>query len=265
MAKSSYLSNSAKLMSFVAALLLAANTLLTIGSFTNNPRMTELGSSLSSTALYVVLVIGFIAFNGEGVGYRRYRDRKSKKITSYFKWHLFICFCMNFIKGGFDMVAMSYDGTKRTIACFIMSLVSTVITYGFLLCVVSLWYIFRDTSHKKLLPIEATAFLLGLIYNIYKFFNYAVVKYEITLLGSKLTEVFSNDKALKILCLLQLVFDIIMFIQVVIYYGNLGASEQVELDRNVKVLSQARNVYKDEGFGIDTIDDDFLLPDTIEE
>lgn len=265
MAKSSYLSNSAKLLIVVSALLFVANALLTVGSFADNQSFTELGSNLSNKALYIVLVIGFIAFNGEGVCYKRHRDRKSKKITSYFKLHLFICFLMNFIKGAFDMYAMSLTGTARTIACFIMSIVSTVITYGFLLCVVSVWYIFRDNSHKKLLPLEALSFIFGLIYNFYKLFNYVVAKYEITVFGSMFTELFGSNDVLRVLNLLYLTFTIIMFIQVARYYGKLGEKEQAELDRNAKVLNPARNVYKDEGFGIDTLEDEFLLPDTIEE
>ena len=76
MAKSSYLSNSAKLLIAVSALLFIANTLLTLGSFAGIQNFTDLGSSLSNTALYIVLIIGFIAFNGEGVGHKRYKDRK---------------------------------------------------------------------------------------------------------------------------------------------------------------------------------------------
>ncbi len=265
MAKSSYLSNSAKLLIVVSSILLVANTLLTIGSFADYQRFVDLGSSISNKALYIVLVIGFIAFNGEGVCHKRHRDRKSKKITSYLKLHLFICFLMNFIKRAFDMYAMSLTGTARTIACFIMSIVSTVITYGFLLCVVSLWYIFRDSSHKKLLPFETMAFSSGLIYNAYKLFNYAVDKYEITVFDSMFAELFGSNDVLRVLNLLYLIFTIIMFIQVARYYGKLGEKEQAELDRNAKVLTPARNVYKEEGFGIDTLEDDYLLPDTIEE
>lgn len=264
MVKSNYFSNSAKLLIAVSAILLATNTLLTLGSFTNNLKLTELGSSLSNTALYVVLVIGFIAFNGEGVCYKRYRIRKRKKLTDYFKWHIAICFFMNFIKGGFDMAAMSLEGSERTVACLVMSLVSTVITYGFLLCEISLWYIIRDKAYKKLVLFEVAAFVSGLIYNIYKFFNYAVVKYRIASFGVGFTEAFSNDKVLKILCLVQLVFDIIMLVMVVAHYDSLAIEEQEESKKNSKALVEARNIYKEEGFGIDTIDDDFLLPEEIE-
>ena len=264
MVKSNYFSNSAKLLIAVSAILLATNTLQTLGLFTNSIKFTELGSRLSGTALYVVLVIGFIAFNGEGVCYKRYRIRKRKKLTDYFKWHICICFVMNFIKGGFDMVAMSLEGAEKTAACLVMSFVSTVITYGFLLCVVSLWYIVRDKAHKKLVLFEVAAFVSGLIYNIYKFFNYAVVKYEITTLGVGFTKAFSNDGALRILCILQLVLDIVMFAMVVVHYDKMAIEEQEMAKKNTKTLVEARNVYKEEGFGIDTIDDDFLLPETTE-
>ena len=265
MAKSNYLSNSAKLLIVVSAILLVANALLTIGSFGNNQSFIDLGSSLSNKALYIVLVIGFIAFNGEGVCHKRYRDRKSKKVTSYFKLHLFICFLMNFIKGAFDMLAMSLSGNSKTIACFLMSIVSTISTYGFLLCAVSLWYILRDSSHKKLLPFEVTAFIVGLIYNVYKLFNYAVKEYDITIFGSEFANSFFSNDILRILNILHLIFTILMFIQVARFYGKLGEKEQEELNRNAKILNPARNVYKDEGFGIDAFEDDFLLPDTIEE
>ena len=56
-----------------------------------------------------------------------------------------------------------------------------------------------------------------------------------------------------------------MFIRVAVYYGKLGEKEEQELKSNKKALAPARNVYKDEGFGIDTLEDDYLLPDTIEE
>lgn len=265
MAKSSYLSNSAKLLIVVCGILLVANSLLTIGAFADNQVITEWGSNLSNKALYIVLVVAFLGFNGEGVCHKRSRDRKSKIITSYFKWHLFICFFMNFFKGAFDMYAMGLTGASRTIACFFMSVVSTVSTYGFLLCLVSLWYIFRDSSHKKLLPLEAMAFISGLIYNGYKLFNYAVAKYEITIFSSVFSEFFGSNDILRILNLLHLIFSIVMFIRVAVYYGKLGEKEEQELKKNRKTLAPARNVYKDEGFGIDTLEDDFLIPDIIEE
>jgi len=265
MAKSTYFGNSAKLLSVVAALLFAANGFSALGSFFGKESLQSLGTSLSSLVLYVGLILCYVAFNGEGVGHKRYRDRKRKKITGVLKLNLFFCFILNYLKGSLDYTAMSLDGGKGIVARFLMSLVSTVGSYGFLMCAVSFWYIFRDSHKKELLPLEFSAFFFGLLYNLYKLFNYAVGKYQITALGDLFTELFSNNNVLKILCLLQLFFDILMFIQVFLYYKKLGDEEQAVLDNNVKELPRARNVYKDEGYGIDTLEDDFLLSDTIEE
>ena len=262
MAKSSYFGNSAKLLSIVSALLFAANGLSALGGLIGVTSLQNMGTSLSSLVLYVGLVICFIAFNGEGVGHKRYRDRKSKRITGALKLNLLFCFVMNFVKGGLEFAVMTIPGAGGIISRFIMSLISTVSSYGFLLFAVSFWYVFRDGDHKKLLPLEVLAVVFGLLYNGYKFLNYGVIKYNISIFGDLFTELFSNNSLMKILCLLQFGFDIIMFAQVSVYYGKLGDSEQVEIDDNIKELPTAQNIFKDEGFGIDTLEDDFMIPIT---
>ncbi len=258
MAKSSYLANSAKLLCIVSALLFGANALVTIGSFEGYERWAQWGTRLSSLALYVVLVIGYVAFNGEGVGHKRYRDRKSKRVTGFLKFNLFFCFVLNFLKSGLNYAILTLDGVAADIAGFLMSAVSVFGSYVFLLWAVSLWYILRDRSCKNLLPLEIIAFICGILYNVYKLFNYAVVKYRINAFGELFAEIFSDSNTLKILCLLQLFFDILMFLQICFYYGKLGDEEQKVLDSNVRELVKARNVYKEEGYGIDTLEDDFL-------
>lgn len=265
MAKSSYFSNSAKLLSIVSALLFAANAMVAVGSFLVNESLSGLGSSLSNLDVYLVLVLGYIAFNGEGLGHKRYGDRKRKKATAFLKLHLVFCFVMNFLKSGIEMTVLSVEGAGGVVARLVMSVISTAGSYGFLLCAVSLWYILRDSQEKKLVTIEIIAFVFGILYNGYKTFNYAVGKYGITAFGSMFTDIFSNDSAMKILCLLQFAFNIIMFALVANYYGKKGEKEQEALDEKAKDLPKAKNVYKDEGFGIDTLEDDFLLPDIIEE
>lgn len=264
MAKSSYFSNSAKLLSIVSALLFAANAMVTIGSALSIEILSNLGASLSNFDVYVVFALGYIAFNGEGLGHKRFGDRKRKKSTAFFKLHIVFCFVMNFFKTGIEMVVLSTDGAGGVVARIAMSLVSTAGSYGFLLCAVSFWYIFRDREERRLLPVEATAFALGVLYNGYKALNYAVDKYEIVASGSMLTEVFSNESVMKSLCLLQFAFEIIMFALVAVYYGKRGEKEQEEINEKNKSLPKAKNVYKDEGFGIDTMEDDFLIPEEIE-
>ncbi len=259
MAKSSYLSNSAKLFSIVASLLFAANALSAIGSFLRNETLVQLGVGLSSLSLYVVLVLGYVALNGEGVAHKRYRDRKSKRITGFFKFNLFFCFVLNFIKGGLVATAYTFSGTGRIVAFVILSVISTVGSYGFVLCGVSFWYILRDKTYKKLLPVEIIAFAFGVAYNLFKLGNYAFIKYRIPVPPNTFTHIFADNDISKLLCLLQFGFDIIMFAVVCIYFGKMGEKEQNVLDNNVKELPRARNVYKEEGFGIDTLEDDFLI------
>lgn len=258
MAKSGYISNSAKLMSFVAALLFAANALIAVGSFDSFKTLSQWGTSLTGFTLYAVLILGYIAFNGEGVGHKRYRDRKSKKVTDRLKLHLFFCFFLNFFKRVMEISVLQSKGAWGIFLRFLMSIVSTVGSYGFLLVAVSLWYILRDGQRKELLPIEITAFVFGVIYNLYKLFNYAVARYGVDILGDLFTRFFSNNAALKVLCLLQLFFDILMFVRVCMCYGKMGDAEQKVLDSNIRELPKARNIYKDEGYGIDTLEDDFL-------
>ncbi|MEE1503044.1 MAG: hypothetical protein UGF89_02210 [Acutalibacteraceae bacterium] len=265
MAKSSYFSNSAKLLSIVSALLFAANAMVAVGSFFANESLFRLGSSLSSFDVYVVLVLGYIAFNGEGLGHKRYGNRKNKKAAAFFKLHIIFCFIMNFLKSGIEMTILSVEGAGGVVARFVMSLISTAGSYGFLLCAVSFWYILRDSQEKKLVSVEVIAFAFGVLYNGYKTLNYAVDKYGITIFGSMFSDLFSNDEVMKTLCLLQFIFNIIMFGYVAVCYGKKGEKEQEALDKKSKKLPKAKNVYKDEGFGIDTMEDDFLISETIEE
>lgn len=258
MAKSSYFSNSAKLLCFVAVLLFSINALLTLGSFEGLEVLSQWGTSLSNFSFYVILVIGFIAFNGEGVGHKRYRDRKSKKVTDRLKLLLFFCFFLRFFKQTIEYYVMKTEGGFDILMRFIMSVVSTVGSYGFLLFVVTLWYILRDADKKELMPFEVSAFIFGLLYNIYKIFNFCVVKYNITILGDLFSRLFSSDGVFYTLCLLQLFVDIVMFARVCTYYDKLGEEEQKDIDSGIKKLTEARNVYKQEEYGIDTLEDDFL-------
>lgn len=264
MAKSSFMSNSAKLLAVVSGLLLLANFLVSVGSLEGYDTFATWGTKISNLSLYVVLVLGYIAFNGEGVGHKRSRDRKSKKITGFLKLILFFCFILRYIKGAPEMAVLSLpaDSVGGITARFVMSLVSTVGSYGFLLGAVSLWYVFRDNGKKELMPIEIVSFSVSVLYNVFKLFNYAVGKYGITLLGDVFTGVFSQSNVLHVLCLLQFFFNLLMFIVVAKHYGKIGAKEQKVLDDNTKELSRARNVFRDDGYGIDTFEDDFLTSQT---
>lgn len=261
MAKSSYLSNSAKILSVLAGMLLLANTLVAVGSFSGNGNIAHWGTSFSNLCLYVVLVMGYVAFNGEAVGHKRNHDRKRKKVLGFFKLLLFFCFVLRYAKGVPEMAAMSLpaDSVGGIVARLGMSLLATVGSYGFLFGALSLWYIIRDKGNLKLMLPQLIALLISICYNGFKFFNYAVGKYKISVFGEGFTEIFSNNDILQLLCIFQFLFIIVMLVSITIYYGKKGEEEQKILDKNVKTLSKARNILKEEGYGIDTLEDDFLL------
>lgn len=265
LAKSSYLSNSAKILAVLSGMLLLANTLTALGSMGNIAYLSRLSSSFSNLCLYVVLIAGYVAFNGEAVCHKRYRNRKRKRLMGAFKLLLFFCFILRYIKGLPEGIAMSIPAETAggIIARVLMSLLSTAGSYGFLFCAISLWYLIRDKESPKLLLPEIVSFMVGVLYNGFKFLNYAAGKYEITALGEGFAAFFSQDEIAYLLCIFQFLFNLIMFICVTVYYSKKGEQEQKILDGNVKELKKARNVLKEEGFGIDTLEDDFLLKEEI--
>ena len=263
MAKSTYLSNSAKILAALSGMLLFANILVAVGSMGNLPQVSRLATSFSNLCLYVVLVMGYVAFNGEAVCHKRNRERKKKKLLGAFKLLLFFCFLLRYTKGLPENLAMAVPAQSfgGVLARLGVSLLSTVGSFGFLFGAVSLWYLIRDKGNTKLFFPELVSVMISILYNAFKFFNYAVGKYEITAFGEAFTAVFSQNEISQILCVFQFLFNLIMLVCVTLYYSKKGEGEQKILDENTKELKKARNVLKEEGFGIDTLEDDFLTPD----
>ncbi len=260
MAKSTYLSNSAKILAALSGMLLFANILVAVGSMGNLPAVSSLATSYSNLCLYVVLIMGYIAFNGEAVCHKRNRERKKKKLLGFFKLLLLICFLLRYIKAVPENLAMAIpsESLGGILARLGVSLLSTVGSFGFLFGAVSFWYLIRDKENTKLLLPELVSVMISVLYNVFKFFNYAVGKYEITAFGESFTAIFSQNEISQILCVFQFLFNLIMLVCVTVFYSKKGESEQKILDENTKELKKARNVLKEEGFGIDTFEDDFL-------
>ena len=260
MAKSTYLSNSAKILAVLSGMLLLANILVAVGSMGNLPAVSNMATSFSNLCLYVVLVAGYVAFNGEAVCHKRYRDRKKKKLLGFFKLLLLLSFLLRYIKVLPENYAMTIPAQSvgGILARLGVSLLSTVGSFGFLFGAISLWYLIRDKEQTKLFLPEFISVMISLVYNLFKFFNYAVGKYKITAFGEFFTELFSQNEISQILCIFQFLFNLIMLIVVAHYYSGKGEGEQTVLDQNTKELKKARNVLKEEGFGIDTFEDDFL-------
>lgn len=259
MVKSGYFSNSSKFMAVVSAFLFVANGFVVIGEFTTE-KVSSYATMFSSLSLYVVLALGYVALNGEGLGHKRARDRKSKKATGYLKFLLLFVFLYRFVKALPEQYAYSFSANSfmGIIFRFIAAILSTVGSYGFFVAAVSFWYIIRDGENKKLVPIEAIAFIFGVLYNLFKMFNYAVGKYGITTFGDIFVGVFTNKYILHILCLLQFFLDTVMFIAVAKYYNGLSIEEEERNEKDTHQLIPARSVYETEGFGIDNFEDKFL-------
>ncbi len=267
MAKSTYLSNSAKILAVLSGMLLFANLLVAVGSIGGIAAVSKFATSFSNLCLYVVLIFGYIAFNGEAVCHKRKGDRKKKKILGFFKLLLFFCFVLRYIKSACESAALSYapESAMGIVARLGVSLMSTAGSFGFLFGAVSLWYLIRDKKETKLFLPELVSVIISGLYNVFKLFNYAVGKYNVTAFGEAFSALFSQNDVLQILCVFQFFFNLIMLIVVLIYYEKKGNQEQEVLDNNTRELQKAKNIYKEEGYGIDTLEDDFLNNTTNEE
>ena len=80
MTKSDYLSNSSKILLISSILLFVANALAFISSFNEN--FVFVAGKLSTISFYVVFILGFLAFNGEGIAFKHSKEIQKKKKTS---------------------------------------------------------------------------------------------------------------------------------------------------------------------------------------
>lgn len=255
MTKSDYLSNSAKILLIGSVLLFVANALAVAGIY--NEAFILPARKISDFCFYVVFVLGFLAFNGEGIAYKHSRETDNKKRTTCLKVLVLFAFLVRYIKTPVESLALSVniESFGGVFIRLFMSVFNTVSSYGFLFAVVSLWYIFRDNGIKKLLPFETCAFAVGLVYNVYKVFNYAVTKYELDIFGELFVSVFANKSILNALCLLQFAFDILMFIAVMKFYDKSAIGEQAEKAKVNKKMVTAKRIYSTDGYGIDNAED----------
>lgn len=261
MTKSGYFSNSAKMLAAISVLLLVTNLIVLAGNLTAVQAISELGTNLSSISTYVVLVVAYVALNGEGIGHKRNRNRKAKKKTGYLKLLVLFCFFFNrFFKGMVVNAALHTPDNEPygVLARLGVSLLSTVSSYGFLIFVISLWCLFRDYDVKKLHSVEAIACVAGVVYGFYKLLNYAFAKYGVNAPVEAMGEFFSSDVLSGVLCALQYALNVLAFFRISQYYQSIANDESIA-DKNYNSrLFRARVVYEDKGYGIDTLEDTFL-------
>ena len=242
MTKSGYISSSAKLLMWLSGLLLFCNVLVMAGGLTT-PVVAQFATKLSGFSIYVVLFVGFAALNGEGIGHKRAKMRKKRAVTIRLQFLLIFCYLLRYIKSAPHLYALSLSAESAWGIVFrlFMSVVSVVGSFGFLMTMVSLWYILRDEGETKLLPIEVASFGVGVIYNIYKLMSFAVVDYKLTFMGELFVSVFSNSLVSHILCICQYAVNILMFALVYRYY-RLKSVQEAEQVKNAPKPLQARNV-----------------------
>ncbi len=259
MTKSDYLANSSKLLLICSCFLFVVNSLSFIGMFSDV--FSSITPKLTTACFYAVLVLGFLAFNGEGIAYKHSRQRNYKKKTVILKAILLSAFLIRFIKTPVEGFALGVDAgsISGAIARFGLGVFNTVASYGFLLTVVALWYIFRDGTNKKLFVPQLFAFVSGLSYNAFKIFNYSVTKYDFTYFGEVFNKAFSNPLVLNVLCLVHFFCDIVMFAVVLKYYDAKAITEQNEKMAITKRMVTSRKIYSTDCFGLDTLEDDFFL------
>ena len=117
----------------------------------------------------------------------------------------------------------------------------------------------EEKSVKKLLPFAFCGLITGLVYNGFKFINYAITKYGVPVDDNGLSQFFTNELTVNILALVQFGFNIIMCIVAFQYFESLVLDEHEENKNNVNKMVTARNVYSTDCVGIDTLEDDFFL------
>ncbi len=259
MTRSDYLGNASKLLLICSCFLFAVNSLSFFGMYVDV--FSGISSKLTTACFYVVLLLGFLAFNGEGIAYKHSRQRNHKKKTVVLKIILLSAFFIRFVKTPVQSLALGVNAESvgGALARLGLGMLNTVASYGFLLTCVALWYIFRDMGNKKLFVPQVLAFLSGLVYNAYRIFNYSITKFEFTYFGDVFTEAFGNGVVLNILCLVHFMADIIMFAVVLKFYNAQAIIEQNEKTAITKKMVTSRKIYSTDCFGLDTLEDDFFL------
>lgn len=264
MTKSEYISNSAKLLLLCSVFLFIANLLVLFSGV--GETVAVLGEKLSNFTFYFVTVAAFLAFNGEGIAYKRSKEKKKKMKTNLLKLLLVFSFLVRYVKKPIENFILSSVGECTrgtdivgTVARVFLGAFNTVASFSFLFMLVAFWYMMRD-NNNKLLMLQTGAFLIGVVYNFYRMFNYAITKYGLAL-GDFYTELFSNETFMKSVVLLFYAILGVMFFVVMKTYNKNILDEQEAIRKTKKNMNFARKIYTTDCVGVDTLEDDWLSED----
>ncbi len=264
MTKSEYLSNSAKLLSVNAIILFVANAFIFVGYYI--PQVGSYGQKVSDYTFYIIFGLSFLALNGESVGYKRHRDFKNRKFTRVLKFILLFTFLIRFINKPVEkfFLTLGGEGFTLVLAKLFLGFFNTFATYPFLFVMIALLYMLRDKD-EKIFYVEAITFLAGIVYIVYRSLYMAVAKYKLSSIGDGLSVIFSNDVVRSVLLLTELLLFVIMCFMVRRHFNSKVLAEQDAKIKERKNLLVAPKIYNSDHIGIDTLEDDFLLREEIEE
>lgn len=266
MTKSEYLSNSAKLFAVNGIILFIANAFIFAGNY--NAELGAYGTKLANYTFFIILVLGFLALNGEGIGYKRHKDFINRKRIKMLKFLLLFVFVVRYIKVPIEQAFFTSDsaGAGQIIGKLLLSIFNTAGSYSFLFIMVSLLYLIRDKHNSKLFLFEVVSFFSGIIYAVYRTFYFCITKYQLIETDGFLVKLFSSESAMYILSLIEYLFFIVMCIMVVRSYNLKIADEMEERNKQKKKMLYAPKIYNTDHIGLDTLEDQFLLcSDEVEE
>lgn len=258
MTKSSYLSSAAKYLAIVSALILLPNLFSMLGSF---EKIAELTGRVTTFSFYLIIVLIYVALNGEGIAYRKNRLTEKLRATVYLKRYLLFSVIINFAKNYLERKVFTYSGSNVIKVLFELSsgALFSVASFSFVVTVVLIWYLRRDKDIEGLAKFEMIAIISGVIYNLFKALSFPIESYATKIYGEALTRVLSFQIIGDIFCILCCVVFIIAFVVISKKYASLYEKEEEERKSLLALRKTTKDIYKTEGYGMDCAEDDFIF------
>ena len=258
MTKSNYLSSAAKYFAVVSALILLPNLFSILGS---SEQLSSLTGKITSFSFYLIIAVTYVALNGEGIAYRKNNLPQNLRSIVSLKRYLLFSVLVNFSKNFIERKALNFTGNDwvKMLLQLSSSILFSVASFSFMVTVVWLWYIKRDKELSQLFKFEVIAVAFGVLYNVFKVFNFTVTIYDLKIFGEGLTKLFSNQTVSSILCVACCIVFIIAFVLVSKQYDKLSLKEDEERKKLLSLRKTTKDIYKEDGYGIDSAEDDFLL------
>ena len=227
----------------------------------SSEQIASLTGKITTISFYLIIAVTYVALNGEGIAYRKNNIPENLRKIVYLKRYLLFSVLVNFSKNFIERKALNFTGNDwvKMLLQFSSSILFSLASFSFMVTVVWLWYIKRDKGISQLFKLEAVAVAFGVLYNIFKVFNHTVIVYDIKIFGRVLTDLFSNQILSGIFCVACCTVFIIAFIVVSKQYDKLSFKEEEERKKLLSLRKSTKDIYNEVGFGIDTVEDDFIL------